>query len=97
MPRARGRDQVRHLFMIEIGDRLAERAFIQHGFLIDQPCHQRCGTDLVDATRNPFGVFEDALDRIIGEERAGGVTGDAHLVFDVANRQIGRASCRERV
>ena len=78
---------------INIGDRLANGAFVDPGFLLDQSGHQRGGTELIDAARHTLGVFEDALDRVVGEERPGGVTRDADLMFDVTERllQIERA------
>lgn len=81
------------LFEINIGNGLANGAFVDPGFLIDQPGHQSGGADLIDAARHALGVFEDTLDRIIGEERPGRVTRDADLMFDVAQRllQIERA------
>lgn len=41
-----------------------------------------------DAARQAFGVFKDALDRVISKEGTRGVAGDAYLVFDVANRLL---------
>ena len=81
---------------INIGDRLADRAFIDDGFLLDQPGHQGGGAELIDAARHALGVFEDALDRVVGEERPGGVTRDADLMFDVAQGllQIERAEVK---
>src|SRR3972149_234638 len=81
------------LFEINIGNGLAEGAFLVHGFLINQSGHQRGGTELIDAARHAFGVFEDALERIVGEEQPGGVPRDTDLKFDVAQRllQIKRA------
>src|SRR3989304_9704937 len=78
---------------INVGDGLADGAFLDHGFLIDQPSHQGRGADLIDAPRNALGVFEDTLQGIVGEERAGGVTRDADLMFDIAEGllQIERA------
>ena len=80
-------------FEINIGDGLADGAFVDPGFLIDQSGHQSGGTELIDAARYPLGVFEDALERIVGEERPGDVTRDADLMFDIAEGllQIERA------
>src|SRR3989304_9595571 len=75
-------------FEINIGDGLANGAFVDPGFLIDQSGHQRGGTELIDPARHALGVFEDALDRIVGEGRPGRVTRDADLMFDVAERLL---------
>ena len=81
------------LFEINISDSLANGAFVDPGFLLDQSGHQSGGAELIDAARHPLGVFEDALDRLIGEERPGGVPRDADLMFDIAEGllQIERA------
>src|SRR3972149_1082505 len=81
-------EAVNVLFEINIRNGLANSAFVDPGFLLDQSSHQSSGAELVDPARHALGVFEDALDRIVGEERPGGVTRDADLMFDVAERLL---------
>ena len=76
----------RRSVVIEVGDGLTDGAFVEGGFLINEPGHERSRADLVDPPRNPFGVFEDALKGIVGKERPGRVARDAQLMFDVTQR-----------
>ena len=73
---------------INIGDRLANGAFVDPGFLLDQSGHQRGGTELINPARHTLGVFEDPLDGVVGEERPGTVTRHADLMFDIAQRLL---------
>ncbi len=86
MPRAQ---RIRPAFLsivVEVGDGLADGAFINHRFLVNQSGHERGRANLVDPPRDSFRVFEDALQRIVGEERSGRVARDAQLMLDVAQR-----------
>ncbi len=68
--------------VVNIRDSFANRAFIEDRFLVNQAGHERSGADLIDATGNAFGVLEDALQGIIGEERTGLVPGDLCLMLE---------------
>ena len=78
--------------MIEIRNGFAECAFVQYGFLINQASHERGSAHLIDPAWNSLGVFEDTLDRVVGEESTRGVAGNAHLMLDVANRLLDPAN-----
>ena len=68
--------------VLNVGDGLADRAFIQGGLLVNQAGHE-CGmAELVDAARQALGVLKDAGDGIVGEELTGGVAGDLLLLSD---------------
>ena len=73
------------LLVVEVGDGLADGAFVQHGLLVDHAGHQRGGADLVDATRQAFGVLEDAAECVVGKERPREVAGHADVVADVGD------------
>ena len=46
--------------VIDVGDRFADRTFIQGGLLVNQSGHQSGVAELVDAARQALGVLEDA-------------------------------------
>ena len=71
--------------VVNLGDSLAQGALIQDLFLVNQARHEGGGAHLIDAARNAFGVFEDALQGIVSEERTGLVPGDLRLMLDVAD------------
>src|SRR3990172_12406326 len=71
--------------VVNLGDGLAQGALIQALFLVNQARHEGGSADLVDAAGNALGVFEDALQGIVREERTGLVPGDLRLMLDVAD------------
>src|SRR3972149_1917398 len=71
--------------VVNLCDGLAQGTLIQDLFLVDQASHEGRGADLIDAARDALGVFEDALQGIVGEERTSLEPGDLRLMLDVAD------------
>src|SRR3990172_99569 len=71
--------------VVNLCDGLAQGALIQDLFLVNQARHEGRGADLIDAARDALGVFEDALQGIVGEEGTRLEPGDLRLMLDVAD------------
>lgn len=74
-----------HSVVVNIRDGLTDGAFIKDRFLVNQARHECGGADLVDAAGDALGVFENALQGIVGKEGACLVPCDLRLVLDVAD------------
>ena len=82
-----------------LGEGFADGGFAQELRLVDQASHQCRGTNLVDAARQTFGLFDDASHGIVGEERGSSAAGGGQVVPHVADRlgQIRMQALHERV